>query len=247
LKRNSQQDTLMAFETSSAVAPYQEMLQSLTQRFTGLKGILLKRPNTGQIETLWGENSLMESALEYPLRVSFDSFFQIHVPQVQAVLKLLASDWPQPPVDHFVDVYGGVGLFATALSKRFKAGHILELAGSSCEDARENLQRHGLAHLQVLEGDVKMTLNHSTIPPSWDVTLLDPPRAGCHADVLASIAKKTSQRIYYLSCDPTTLARDIKRLQSLGWSLSWAQPVDFFPQTYHIETLCRLDPAVSFS
>jgi 23S rRNA (uracil1939-C5)-methyltransferase len=241
LKRNTQDETLIAFETSSRAEDYDRVLKILRQQFGLLKGILRQRPDSEEIETLWGQNYLTESAFEYPLKVSFHSFFQIHVPQVLQVLNLLKADWPKQPVNHFMDVYGGVGLFATALSKQYQAGYILELSGSSCEDARENLKENGLFHLQIIEGDVKKTLNYPNLPKQWDITLLDPPRAGCHPDVLTHIALKTSQRIYYLSCDPTTLARDLKRLNSLGWSLKWAQPIDFFPQTYHIEVLCRLE------
>lgn len=241
LKRNSDNETLIAFETSSHAKDYAPIRQTLRQLFDILKGGLLKHPDSEEIETLWGQDYLIETAFDYPLKISFNSFFQIHVPQVQQVLKLLQTDWSDRSVEYFVDVYGGVGLFATTLSKGFKAGYILELAGSSCEDALGNIKANGLSHLQVIEGDVKQTLHHPSLPLQWDITLVDPPRSGCHQDVLSIIALKTNQIIYYLSCDPTTLARDLKRLKSLGWALAWAQPIDFFPQTYHLETLCKLE------
>ena len=113
----------------------------------------------------------------------------------------------------------------------------IETSPPSVDDARHNAQ----GRATIWQGDVAEVL--AAERPRTDAIVLDPPRAGCSSEALAALAATGAGRIAYVSCDPATLARDIARLGALGYALREEQPVDMFPQTYHIEAVAWLERA----
>ena len=135
-----------------------------------------------------------------------------------------------------LDAYCGVGTFALALAPLAKRIIGIEGAPSAVRDARVNAQ--AFSNIEIVEGAVEAVL--PGISEALDIAVLDPPREGCGTAVLDALSGKRVPRIVYVSCDPSTLARDVKRLCAAGYELVSAQPIDLFPQTFHIETVALL-------
>jgi 23S rRNA (uracil1939-C5)-methyltransferase len=132
-----------------------------------------------------------------------------------------------------LDVYCGVGLFSAFLAP--KCGRLIgiEASSSACEDFAVNLDEFD--HVELYEGLVEEVIPLLEAKP--DIVLVDPPRAGLEKHVVDGILKLSPRVIAYVSCDPSTLARDSKRLIEGGYNLKQVTPFDLFPQTYHIESI----------
>jgi 23S rRNA (uracil1939-C5)-methyltransferase len=132
-----------------------------------------------------------------------------------------------------LDVYAGVGLFSAFLAERAASVAAIEVAPSAIRDAKANLA--GLKAVEVIEGAAESVLGRWK--KDCDAVIVDPPRAGLKPKALEALISLQPARVVYVSCDPATLARDAKRLASSGYHLLEVQPVDMFPQTYHIEAV----------
>ena len=135
------------------------------------------------------------------------------------------------------DLYAGVGLFAQALAQRFEQIIAVESSPASTADLAHNLQ--GTGHKRIMQD----TLRFLQSPPSArpDLVVLDPPRAGLGAEVCQRIAHIQPKQIVYVSCDPSTLARDLHTLQPSGYRPVALTLIDLFPQTFHLETVATLE------
>jgi 23S rRNA (uracil1939-C5)-methyltransferase len=185
---------------------------------------------------LSGDDFVLMQVKGRDFRVSIKSFFQVNIDQaarmVDHVLEL-AGDLKGKTV---IDGYCGVGLFSAFLAGQVKRLIAIELSESSCNDFAVNLDEFDNVELYIDRVEnVLPTLNLRA-----KVVLLDPPRAGLDARVIEALAKAKPQKIIYVSCDPATLARDIKRLTQQGFVLQSVTPFDQFPQTHHIETIVLL-------
>jgi 23S rRNA (uracil1939-C5)-methyltransferase len=176
-----------------------------------------------------------------PYWVTPTAFFQVNTAQAEVLIERVRAALP-PSVRLLVDAYCGVGTFAFAL---LAGGRVRRVVGiesdrAAIESARwTTLQRHLPAtQVEWIEGRVEDTLPGLDLAP--DVILLDPPRAGCAPRLIAYLNEHPVPRLIYVSCDPSTLARDIKALAPT-YRLVSAQVVDLFPQTFHIETVAVLD------
>lgn len=140
-----------------------------------------------------------------------------------------------------LDLYCGTGTIGLTMAK--KAGRIIgvEVVPQAVEDARKNARRNGIDNAAFLCADAATAaarLAKDGIRP--DVVLLDPPRKGCTEELAATVSQMGPRRIVYVSCDPGTLARDLKTFGALGYHTDAVQPVDMFPRTAHVETVARL-------
>jgi 23S rRNA (uracil1939-C5)-methyltransferase len=139
------------------------------------------------------------------------------------------------PLPVILDAYCGVGTFALALAPLARRIIGIESAPSAVRDARANTQ--AFSNIEIVEGAVEAIL--PGIDEALDIVVLDPPREGCAPAVLEALSRRRVPHIVYVSCDPSTFARDVKRLTA-GYELVAAQPIDLFPQTFHIETVALL-------
>jgi 23S rRNA (uracil1939-C5)-methyltransferase len=136
---------------------------------------------------------------------------------------------------------------ADALFARVAAGVVgVESVPESVERARRNAARNGLSNARFELGDSRAVLREwargeRAGAPRPDVVVVDPPRAGLHPRVVARVTELSPSRIVYVSCNPATLARDLKDFGSLGWRLAEVTPYDMFPHTPHIECVARLE------
>jgi 23S rRNA (uracil1939-C5)-methyltransferase len=139
-----------------------------------------------------------------------------------------------------IDLYCGVGLFTLPLARRFEQVVAVEANERATKFARRNLGSAGLDNTEVVTLDVGEWLQYYRSFEPIDILLLDPPRTGAENKVIAGIIGLRPQRIVYVSCDPATLARDLKKLMAEGYSLDKIAALDMFPQTHHVETVVHL-------
>ncbi|MCD6303299.1 MAG: class I SAM-dependent RNA methyltransferase, partial [Anaerolineae bacterium] len=187
-------------------------------------------------ERLRGKPWYHEELAGQRYRVSAGSFFQVHTSQAEQLVRLVLEMLTPQPGDSVLDVYCGVGVFALQLADHVRRVLAIESAPPAIADARVNGAGHENVswHLAAAEQAI------AELDGPWDKAVLDPPRAGCAPQVLQSLARMRVERIAYVSCEPSTLARDVKRLQNLGYHLVHVQPVDMFPQTFHVETVALI-------
>lgn len=173
------------------------------------------------------------------LRVSAGAFFQGNRFLVEKLQRLATEDETGDATGETAwDLYAGVGLFATALAERFAAVTAVEGSPISAQDLRDNLPkgRHRVratSTLAFLEEQVAAQARP-------DAVVLDPPRAGLGQEAAALLARVRSRSITYVSCDPASLGRDLRILADAGYTISQLHLVDMFPQTFHLETVARL-------
>jgi 23S rRNA (uracil1939-C5)-methyltransferase len=197
-------------------------------------------------EVIAGSAPLVEKLAGGDYRISADSFFQGNPVQTERVIGLV-RDWAQVGRgDVVLDVYTGVGTFLLPLARSAKRAIGVEADASSLSDARANARRWRLGNVDLYERKAERLLSHMA-EEGWraDVIVMNPPRKGCGPIVCASAAKLRPKRIILISCHPATLARDLKSLAEFGYVCRRVQPVDMFPQTWHVEAvaLCERQQA----
>lgn len=173
------------------------------------------------------------------LRVSAGSFFQVNSGAAAAMVSHLLEELPVTPRTTLLDVYCGVGLFSAFFAGRVGRLVGIELSASAGEDFAVNLDE--FENVELYEGAAEDVLPYlggaEGGPGSQEIVIVDPPRAGLEKRVLEALLARGPERIAYVSCDPSTLARDAARLIGGGYRLKQVTPFDLFPQTYHIESI----------
>ena len=194
------------------------------------------------IRKLYGSDTLKASIGPLQFEVSPYSFFQVHKEQAE-VLYSKALEFAQlTGKETVIDAYCGTGTISLYLAQ--KAKHVLgiEIVPAAIEDAKKNAVRNHVENADFLAADAGVVMpklyKQGTRP---DVIVMDPIRAGCSEDVLKAAAGMQPKRIVYVSCGPSTFARDAKILSQLGYKLKKVQPVDMFPQTMHVELVSLLE------
>ena len=182
-----------------------------------------------------GQKHYLESVAGKKFRVASPSFFQVNVEQAALLAELVKDALQLTGSERALDAYAGVGAFAALLAPH--AGQVVAVEESSAAmaDAMENID--GLANVQLVTGKVEEIL--PTLDQAPDAVVLDPSRAGCQPAVLDTLLTLNAKRIAYVSCNPETLARDL-RVLCRGYRLESVQPVDMFPQTHHVECVATL-------
>ena len=137
-----------------------------------------------------------------------------------------------------MDLYAGVGLFATALGETFARVEAVEAAEGSFADLRRNAGANVKAVRATTADFLKRRKGERP-----ELVVVDPPRAGLGADVVKELGKLTARELVYVSCDPATLARDVAGLMQAGYQVRKVTMVDMFPQTYHIESVVEMGRA----
>lgn len=196
--------------------------------------------NGRPVEVLRGRGFFHETLDDLPLRVSPTSFFQVNVPQARRLLQTVRTLLAPRLEDHLLDAYAGVGALSLPLLGTVGQVTAVESHAAAVADLRANVRRQvGVDQVEVLAGPVERVL--PARGDSYDLTVLDPPRRGCSLAALQAVLAGRPRRIVYVSCHPGTLARDIRILTGGGYRLRSIQPVDLFPQTYHVESVALLE------
>lgn len=140
-----------------------------------------------------------------------------------------------------IDAYCGVGVFALSGAKSFQKVAGIELNKSAVKSAQNNAKLNNIENCEFVVGEAENIFGMITFPPNDTAVIIDPPRKGCDQDFIDQLATFGPQKIVYISCEPSTQARDLKSLLNLGYTLSAVQPFDLFPQTRHIENVITLN------
>jgi len=183
-----------------------------------------------------GNDHVVISVLDREFRVSAASFFQVNTAMAEKMVNHLITNLPVTQAATLLDVYCGVGLFSAFLAPKCERVIGIESSPSACEDFAFNLDEFNNVELyEGLAEDVLPSLVGQIANLSY--VIVDPPRAGLEKRVVDGILKLNPKAIVYVSCDPSTLARDAARLVNGGYRLKDVTPFDLFPQTYHIESI----------
>lgn len=180
-----------------------------------------------------GSDHVVIPVLGRDFRVSAASFFQVNTGMAEKMVQHLMAKLPVARTSTVLDVYCGVGLFSAFLAPVCGRLIGIESSPTACEDYAFNLDEFG--NVELYEGLAEAVIPHLEAQP--DIVLVDPPRAGLETRVVDGILKLRPRVIAYVSCDPSTLARDAARLIRGGYRLKDVTPFDLFPQTFHIESI----------
>lgn len=207
----------------------------------------LKRGD-GSTLGLIGEPWLEEVAGGRVFRLSATSFFQVNTVGAEAMVELAADMLKPQRHETLLDGYCGVGLFGLSLAGQVRALVGIESSPAACEDFAWNAR--DLDNASLFEGPVAEVLaalpapgdeRQPDAPAAFDLAIIDPPRSGAGPEVTAQLRRLAIPRLLYVSCDPATLARDARLLLASGYQLASVQPLDLFPQTFHIESLALFE------
>ena len=194
-----------------------------------------------ETRVLWGEPVIHDRIGRFSFQISAESFFQVNAVQTQVLYEQAVAKAGLTGREIVFDLYSGTGTISLFLAER--AGHVygIEYSTAAVADAERNAANNQIHNVTFLAGDVAekiRELQEQGVRP--DVIVLDPPRAGCEESVLRTAAELAPSRLVYVSCNPATLARDLAIFDDLGYDTREVQPVDMFPQTYHVECVVVL-------
>ncbi|MBZ4668586.1 MAG: methyltransferase, TrmA family [Defluviitaleaceae bacterium] len=229
--------------------PHKDQLIAQLTKIPNMKSIVLNH-NTQKtnvilgdtITTLWGQDYITDYIGDVKFEISPLSFFQVN-PMQTKVLYEKALEYAKLNGDETVwDAYCGIGTISLFLAKKAKKVYGVEIVEAAIEDARRNAKINHIDNVEFFVGKAE-----EVIPALYeekgikaDVIVVDPPRKGCDEVLLETMAKMEPKRIVYVSCDPGTLARDLKILSEKGYKVEEAQSVDMFAHSVHVETVVRL-------
>ncbi|MEW6200982.1 MAG: 23S rRNA (uracil(1939)-C(5))-methyltransferase RlmD, partial [bacterium] len=195
----------------------------------------------GEGELLCGEHFIEEKIGGIALKVSPSSFVQINRAQAQMLYATIVEFAGLSGDETVVDLYTGTGPIALLLAGGVKKVIAVESNADAVSDARWNAEKNGIGNVEFIEGAVEKLFLETAEKNKPDVVVADPPRAGIHKKAMRALLKTLPRRIVYVSCNPATLARDVKIFVEGGYDVTAVQPVDMFPHTPHIEAVARLD------
>lgn len=189
-----------------------------------------------------GKDHILEEMEGIKFKVGPKSFYQTNSDQAYELYKVAREFANISSEEHVYDLYTGTGTIANFVAARAKHVVGIEYVPEAIEDAKVNSEINGINNTSFFAGDIKDLLTEGFMQEQGypDVVILDPPRAGVHPDVLEAILHANPKRIVYVSCNPSTQARDIAILDK-GFSVSRIQPVDMFPHTHHVENVVLME------
>lgn len=236
---------LLKVEECAIADPWvNEVLPGLQGKGSGIHQVLLRRseatgsylvqPEIPGLDRPSGQKQYTDRLGGHEFQVSTHAFFQVNPAQAEQMVRLIGENLPESG-DLFVDAFAGVATFAVIFAERFRSALAIEENGSAAKDAIVNIA--GSPNVEIVAGKVEEVLPGLPHPP--DAIVLDPPRAGCWPEVIEAIGRFRPRVVVYVSCNPSTLARDARMLVDSGYRLDRVTPLDMFPQTGHIECVSR--------
>lgn len=204
-----------------------------------IQNVNSKRTNVifgDKTKTLWGEDVIYDTIGELTFAISARSFFQVNPVQTEVLYNKALEYAGLTGTETVIDAYCGIGTISLFLAKKAKKVYGVEIVPEAIEDARRNAALNGIDNAEFVVGTAEEVM------PRWakegikaDVIVVDPPRKGCEESLLQTMLEMKPKRIVYVSCNPSTLARDLRILEDGGYKTVEVQPVDMFPHTGHVE------------
>lgn len=227
----------------SKLPAQEELLRRVREACPSLTGVVLnvnKRPDNvilgEKTLTLWGEPELEDRLCGNVFRLSPHTFYQVNHQQTERLYACASAFAGLTGTETVLDLYCGAGTITLTLAARAKRVIGVEIIPEAVANARENAARNGIKNVEFFcadAGQAAMRFACTGVHP--DVLTVDPPRKGLDENAVEAAARLAPERIVYVSCDPATLARDVKRFAGCGYRLEKAQAFDLFPRTRHVE------------
>ena len=251
LREGKQTGELMTNVVTSApaVSELAPLAERLTARVAGTTSVVMNvNPKKASVAVgveehlLGGRDHIREGMGGLTFQVSANSFFQTNTRQAERLFELVTESTGLTGTETVLDLYSGTGAISLLLARRCRWVYGIELVQAAVDDAAVNAAANRITNCTFLCGEVRFVLP-SLIGKgvTAEVVVADPPRAGFHPKALHALITLQARRVVYVSCNPTTLARDLGELVRGGYRLEWVQPVDMFPHTPHIEAVARLE------
>ncbi|MFT9494692.1 23S rRNA (uracil(1939)-C(5))-methyltransferase RlmD [Anaerosolibacter sp.] len=239
-------EIMVVLITNGRKIPYlRELIQELIKEIPEIKSIVqninMKKTNRvlgDECITLFGEDKIVDYIGDLKFHISALSFFQVNPMQTKVLYEKALEYAGLTGEETVFDVYCGIGTISLFLAQKAKKVYGIEIIDAAIEDARENARINGIENTEFYVGKAE-----EVVPRLYkqgitaDVVVVDPPRKGCEEEVLDTIVKMNPKRVVYVSCNPSTLARDLKYLDERGYKTIEVQPVDMFPHTTHVEAI----------
>ncbi len=223
------------------------LISALKKEFPNLKSVVFNSntENTNVImgkknRTAYGSDYITDELCGKRFKLSPLSFYQVNRAQAEKLYEI-AKNYAAPYGKLLLDLYCGTGTIGLTMADKFDRLIGVEIVEDAVKDARENARINGVNNAEFICGDASFAadeLRKNGLKP--DVVVLDPPRKGCGEELCKTVAEMSPERVVYVSCDPETLARDLKTFDELGYKTQEITPVDLFSRTAHIESVALL-------
>lgn len=194
-----------------------------------------------QTDVLWGEHYLYDEINSIRFAISARSFYQVNPEQTNRLYSKALEYADLTGNEIVIDAYCGIGTISLFLAKKARHVYGVEIVPEAIKDAKRNAKLNQITNATFAVGEAEEVI------PRWhdqgidaDVIVVDPPRKGCDEALLRTMMEMKPKRIVYVSCNPGTLARDLRILEDGGYKTEEVTPVDMFPQTTHVEAVARL-------
>ena len=218
------------------------LAQAIYDAFEDVKGVCInlnkERTNVilgNKTQCICGDNFIYEKILDKTFKIGASTFFQINPRSAESIFKYVKDEISKIDNPTVLDAYAGIATFGITISNIAEKVVSVEENKESIEKAKEVLELNGVKNVELHTADTTKYLK--SIKKKFDITILDPPRKGCTREALDETLKHTKKEIIYVSCNPATLARDLKYLCEKGCTVKSIQPFDMFCHTFHIENV----------
>ena len=191
--------------------------------------------------TIYGKGFIRDELCGCTFRISPKSFYQVNPVQTEILYQTAIDFAGLTGKEEVIDAYCGIGTIGLVAAKHAKKVIGVELNGDAVRDARMNAKENQISNVEFFKGDAGEFMEAMAAKgQTADVVFMDPPRAGSDEKFMTSVAKMGPKKVVYVSCNPETLARDLKVMKKKGYQVEKIQPVEMFPFTNHLETVCLL-------
>jgi 23S rRNA (uracil1939-C5)-methyltransferase len=220
--------------------------QTWLERYDKVVGVILNC-NPDKTNAIFGKESrciagkdyLLEKFAGLTFRLRGDTFFQVYTEQAEKMLKIIEEELNLEGTEILLDAYAGIGTIALPLAEQVKQAIAIEIQPQATAQGKLNAELNGIDNVVFHTGKVEELISTLNLQP--DIVILDPPRKGCEPEVITFLRENPPDRLVYVSCNPATQARDLKLLcEGDRYQLTRIQPIDFFPQTSHVEAIAFL-------
>ena len=225
-----------------------QLVDEIVRRLPKVKSVVQninpKRTNVilgEKTKTLWGRDVIYDSIGDIQFAISARSFYQVNPAQTKVLYDKALEYAGLTGKETVIDAYCGIGTISLFLAKKAKQVYGVEIVEEAIEDAKRNAELNGITNVEFGAGKAEEVI------PAWaesgihaDVLVVDPPRKGCDEKLLETMIKMKPKKVVYVSCNPATLARDLRILEDGGYRTVEVQPVDMFSQTMHVECVSQI-------
>ncbi len=243
---------LVLVTTRPKIFRIEQLIEQLVADFPTLVSVIQnindKQTNAifgAEFRTLYGKDTITDTMLGNQYEISAQSFYQVNTEMAEKLYQTAIDFSDLTTEDVVVDAYSGIGTIGLSLAKKVKAVYGVEVIEAAVQDAKKNAALNSITNAHYVADSAENAMTNWSkegIQPS--VILVDPPRKGLTESFIKASVAMQPKKITYISCNPATMARDIKLYEELGYKLKKVQPVDLFPQTHHVEVvglLSKLD------